>query len=120
MASIFEDIMQGTGWDSLTAVLGKSVTYNPNGGTPAIITALWSPNETLPEYYPDGEQDVALGVIIVSPGDVATPDNRDTFTIDSVVWAVKTIGAATPLISMQLERRVQRGIGPGNFGRVQR
>jgi len=118
--SNFETMVQGSAWSALAAHFGRTVTYSPHEGQEKSITAIWNPNRTLPEYYPDGEQKVARGVLRVNPADVPNPDERDSFTIDDVVWPVVVIGRRTPILELQLETRQLRTIGPGDSGRVKR
>lgn len=101
----------GTAWDMLVALHGQAVTYTPFGGSGTSITAMWRPGQMLMGYLPSGTQEVALGVLRASSSDIATPDPRDTVTIQGVVWAVVSIGRRTPVVELQLETRDQRMIG---------
>jgi hypothetical protein len=109
---MFDGIAQGTAWDSLALVHGRTLTHTPSGGAPATITAIWQEGQLLPGYLADGSQEISHGVLTVNPADV-TVTLSDTFTIDSAVWAVV---AMTPGIytECQLERRVQKTVGGDN------
>ena len=103
--------MFGAASSELTADLVVTATYTPHSGDPSSITGLWYQDEAMPEPDVDGEQDVARGVLVVDPGDVSDPDDRDQITIGGVVWAVASIGERVPLTELQLETRELYRVG---------
>lgn len=117
--STFSDQVQGTAWDSLAAIHGQTVTYTPYSGEPSSVTGIWTPGQIMPGYYPDGEQEVSVGVLRLSGAAVAAPDIRDTVTIAGTTWAVKSIGRVNPILELQLEAREQRAVGGAN-ARIER
>ena len=98
-------------WPDLVAEFGETQIYTPLGGSPTSVTIIFHPNQTLPGYYPDGEQSVALAVANASVADIANPNLEDAFTINGAVWAVAGIGQRRPIVELQLERREQRRLG---------
>lgn len=98
---------------------GETVTYTPQGGAGTAISGIWEPDRTLPGYYPDGEQDRTLGVLLVSTADVPTPGDRDQFTIGGVVYAVRAVENRRFFVAFQLEAIVQRRVG-GDHSRIRR
>ena len=115
----FETEFLADAWPDLAAEFGESVTYNPDGGSPATITVVWQPDSIMDGYYEDATMDVKLGVIRCSSADVATPDICDTFTIGGVTWAVKAIRDQAATVTMQLQRLIQQHVG-GAHTRIER
>lgn len=111
MGVYFDTLVEGLRRSPLGDDQVVTATYTPNSGDPSTITAIWSFNQTLPEEYEDGQQSVASGVLRVDPADVTDPDDRDTATIDSVVYAVKSIGRRFPILELHLEAPVLRRVG---------
>jgi hypothetical protein len=116
---MFDQIMQTSGWPSLVQTFGRSVNYVRYGENAQTITAIWNPTQIMPGYYPDGEQNLELGVLRVSSGDISDPDTRDSVILDGVTWSVKSINQRGAIFEMQLEKREQRKVG-GESERIQR
>ena len=112
--STFTDMAQGTAWDSLAAMHGQTVTYTADGVAGASIAGIWHPNQVLPQFYPDSQQDVEYGVIQFNPVDVTSPSNQDTVTIGGNVWSVASIGSESPYVEFQLVRHARLAIGRGH------
>ncbi len=111
MSSRFSDIFKSSPSDVLNEIHGITATYTPSGGEGYSVTGRWHPNRTIPQYFNDGEQDVLTGVFICNPDEVSAPSDKDSMTIDSVIWAIVEIGRRDPALELQLENREQRFIG---------
>lgn len=98
---------------------GQSVSYTPDGGGASTITAIWDPDQTLPGYMSDGEQDVTVGVLLCKGTDVPSPGDRDKVVIGAVTYAVRTVERRRFFVALQLEARVQRRLG-GDHSRIRR
>lgn len=112
----FHEDIAGDAEDVL-AEQGQDVTHTPHGGVGVTLTAIWDPDATLPEYVFDGEQDVKRGVAQLSS--TVTVTDRDSFTIDGVVYAVAMIRDTRWLTECQLVAREKRRVGGAN-SRLQR
>ena len=117
--SMFDQIMQVSAWPALAQIYGRAVSYVRYGENAKTITGIWHPNQIMPGYYPDGEQNLELGVLRVGAADIADPDTRDSVIIDGTTWAVKSINQRGAICEMQLEKRDQRKVG-GESERIQR
>jgi hypothetical protein len=93
----------------LKAACGENVTY----GT-STITAMWNPDQCIPEFFPDGEQYVDTGVLTVDTANVASPAIDDTVTIRGKTYYVKAIGQGSSLVPLQMVRYDRQTIGRGN------
>lgn len=95
------------------AACGETVTYGEGS-----ITALWAPEQCIPEYFPDGEQYSDVGVLTVSTTDVASPQIGDTATIRSKAYCVKGIGQGSSLVPLQMVSMERKTSGHGNRRRT--
>jgi len=119
--SMFSDMAQGAAWDDLVRVHGVAATYKSGGtGAGTAVTILFNRNQTIPGYYPDGEQEVEAARARAAPSEVASPGLTDTFTIGGEVWAVVAVSEKAGLNEMQLERRSQTYKSGGDAARIQR
>ena len=109
--TVFGNMVKNALTTGMMSSLQRTVTWNPDGGAPANITAQWNEGEVLPGYFDDAEMDVKHGVLRANRDDVSTLTLRDTFTIDSVVWAVEQIGKLYPIANIQVKASTLRAVG---------
>lgn len=101
--SMFGDIASGAAWDALEAVHGTAATYySASADTSTSIVIVWTPGEVSAFYARDGEQRRRTGLAKASAGDVTSPDDRDTYTIGSDVYAVDRYTQTSPRVHVQL------------------
>lgn len=105
-------------WDAMISVHGTSATWKSGGtGTGEPVDILWDQDSQLPEWEESGKRVVKKGVAEVNPDDYS-PDiaHDDTFTIDSVIYAVAEIEPG-PLWVLQLVHYEETYLGGDNvFG----
>lgn len=95
----------------ILAELGRTVTYNPDGGTPAEVTAIVHLEAEAFMERPDIDEVIYRGWLRLQRSDVTDRSIHDTFTIDSVTWAVKDFGpVGHSFLQANLERRVARRV----------
>jgi hypothetical protein len=114
MSTRFEDISNGVGFDAIALTFGETVSYTAFGGSATDVTAVWEPDDIEPEDFDDSRQEMITGRLLTSIDDTTAPDSRDQFTIDTKVWAVKSIERQTPLVVWRLQRQIQHRVGGGN------
>jgi len=66
--------------------LGRTITYNPYGGTPASVTAVVRLDEAPYMEDPERGEQVWRGEVRLKLSDCAAPGRKDTFTIDGVTY----------------------------------
>lgn len=94
--------------------VGRSVTYSPGGSNPVAITVKLGPEDVEELAEQDGRARVRRRTAHALPSVVTDPSTADTFTIDAVVYAVRTVTETGLFIQFELEAREQRRIGGGN------
>lgn len=91
----------------LLDVFGQEVSYILDGADPVTITGDWKPDQELISYMATEEQDFDVGVLSISPADIALPTVRDVVTIEGQDYAVVSIQKGQGLHDLQLEARTQ-------------
>ncbi len=102
-----------------TDEFAETVTYNPDGESPVDISAVFRYQGIEEQYVRQGEQAYGLGTVACNPTDVTAPSLDDTFTIDSIIWAVRSILYKEPFVTFEVVTRDDRFIG-GNKERIHR
>lgn len=90
---------------------GETVTYTAFGGSPVSVTAIWDPLESSPETPGEGRMRTQRGTLQALPSAITTPDERDTFTIGAVVYAVERVAQREWLLEFDLVRMDQHRSG---------
>ena len=98
----------------VTERLADAWTYTPAGEDAVSITAVWVPDQTIPEFYDGGEREMSVGILKVQASEVASPAVGDTASDGTNTWAVKAIGHAGAWIPLQLVRYTRQTVGRGN------
>lgn len=99
----------------LDSHFGVTFSWTPKGRAAVTgLTGRWSPGQVLRNYYPDGSQEIALGVLRAAPSTLPGASIEDTVTIGGEVYAVKEFGNRAPVLELQLERRTQVRLGGDN------
>jgi hypothetical protein len=91
----------------LFAELGRTITYNPSGGTPAEVTAVVALDESPFLDEPESGRQTWRGQVRLKATDATAPGRRDTFTIDGVAYAAANEPRARAgAVLYQVERTV--------------
>jgi len=91
-----------------TDEFADSITYTPDGGDPATISAIVVRDAPLQEPYVRGEQNAAC-IITVKTVDVASPQRGDKYTISSEDWYMDVDGVVYQddnVLEIALEREL--------------
>lgn len=118
MTPLWDDIFQSSFDDVINPGHGETVTYTPFGGSGVSITAVWHPRIIERRNRPDAEKQVKAGTIECSLVDVASPSDRDQFTISGDVYAVERFISVHPSVVASLAEYTGRTLG--SVGRVER
>lgn len=119
MASRFETDFAASAWAVLASVHGRTLTYTPDGGVGATVTGIWEPREVAPSSSPDGGQARSAGVVQLAGSDAPDPTDRDSVTIDAVVYAVLRVVRRGPVVELEVESREELRVG-GDASRIKR
>lgn len=85
---------------------GINVTYTPDGGVDAGLTAIVDPLLAEARTFRDGRHEIRSGVVQTLPSDTPTPSTRDKFTIGGVVFAVVREPVTEWLVEWQVQEVV--------------
>lgn len=119
MGTVFEGLFADSGSGLLNHFIGQSVIPITEAGDQAAITGRWTPGETLPNWYPDGQVEARRGVLRCKPSDWPAASTSHRARIDGLTYAVESIGARQPTLELQLVEYRQMQIAQ-DTGRVQR
>lgn len=109
MSRFDTDFLAGA-WEDLVDLAGITVSYDPRAGPAVTLTGVWDRDRTIANYLPTEEQNVEYGVLRLSKVFAPDPRRGDTVTIQGQTWSVAGIGARTPVVELQLERRVTASV----------
>lgn len=70
----------------LFAELGRTVTYNPYGGTPAEVSGIVQLDEAPFMDDPEKGEQIWRGQLRLKSTDATAPSRRDTFTVDGIAY----------------------------------
>jgi hypothetical protein len=92
--SAFSDAFLASGGPSLLTEMGDTVTYNPDGGSPKSIEAVFQEDAVVEEFGSKGttaERRGRLGFLRDATEGIVDPTINDTVTVSGTTWAVGDI-----------------------------
>jgi hypothetical protein len=106
MASAFETDFLVGGWEMLSAVHGKSVTYTASGQAGVAVTAVVDFQASTQQPEGDSRVELRRANVRVSSAVATSPTDRDKFTIDGDDFVATEWRRVGPLVQFTVQALV--------------